>query len=80
MYVHIQADCVHVVTHARMLTYVHRFPGDNILSINHDSLAHVGNEAVKRKFEEAQRENDSVKLTVLRGGKELKCEHRHLPP
>jgi hypothetical protein len=35
----------------------------------------VGNEAVKRKFEEAQRDNDSVKLTVLRGGKELKCEH-----
>ena len=80
MHVHIQANCVHVGTRARILTYVHRFTGDNILSINRDSLAHVGNEAVKRKFAEAQLENDSVKLTVLRGGKELRCEHRRLPP
>jgi hypothetical protein len=48
--------------------------GDKILSLNRENLAHVGGDAVKKKFKEAQRQNDHVLLALLRNGKELKCE------
>eukprot|EP00802_Teleaulax_amphioxeia_P009986 Tamp_10011.p2 GENE.Tamp_10011~~Tamp_10011.p2 ORF type:complete len:290 (+),score=33.26 Tamp_10011:1167-2036(+) len=46
--------------------------GDKILSLNRENLAHVGGDAVKKKFKEAQRQNDHVLLALLRNGKELK--------